>query len=99
MKQLALGKTDSTVIFKAKGEIADAVSYFIQLEKKLKSISLCVGNQGWTLICNSKIITTRYIQTKFIVTLLQKNRVTAPAQHAYIKPKGFSGENTIAILH
>ena len=40
------GKNRKNGCLKAKGEIVDEVSYSIQRDKKLKSISLCVGNQG-----------------------------------------------------
>ena len=45
LKQFGLGTTESTVVSKAKGKIADVISYSIQLDKKLKFISLCVDNQ------------------------------------------------------
>ena len=57
-----MGKTESAVVFKAKGEIADVVSHSIRLEKKLKSISLYVRNQGQAYIFNSTILTIGYIQ-------------------------------------
>ena len=49
---------------------------------------------------SSKIRSNKNNKQIFLnITLLQKKTVIALTQHAYIKPKGFSGKNTVTISY